>query len=164
MNAKDGLAPVLHRLELTDMDEAAVVCRASFNDRLPWLAGRHTPEEDRWYFREQVFRACEVWGALNGTAMTGVIAFREGWIDQLYVLPGAQGRGIGTTLLGVARSTFSLLQLRTFQRNLKARRFYESRGFTLVDVSDGAENDEGEPDALYAWLRSGTTGSTLISQ
>jgi hypothetical protein len=42
-----------------------------------------------------------------------------------------------------------------FQRNEDARRFYERRGFRLVRLTDGADNMEREPDALYAWAGSG---------
>jgi hypothetical protein len=38
-----------------------------------------------------------------------------------------------------------------FQRNIRARRFYESRGFHLVEETDGAANEEREPDARYRW-------------
>jgi len=86
--------------------------------------------------------------------MIGIIAFRGDWIDQLYVLPGAQGRGAGTELLQVAQSCFDRLQLWTFQRNVRARGFYEARGFALVQQTDGADNEEKEPDALYLWTRS----------
>jgi GNAT superfamily N-acetyltransferase len=41
----------------------------------------------------------------------------------MYVLPGAQGHGVGTELLEVARNSFDRLQLWTFQRNVRARRF-----------------------------------------
>jgi GNAT superfamily N-acetyltransferase len=99
---------------------------------LPTLASLHTPEEDRWFFRERVFETCQVWGAFDDEAMTAMLAFREDWIDQLYVLPQAQGRGLGTALLQVAQNTFARLQLWTFQRNAQARRFYESRGFALI--------------------------------
>ena len=116
------------RLQLADMDAAAMVHRAAFDHALPWLAGLHTPEEDRQFFRTRLFAACEVWGAVDGAELVGIIAFREGWIDQLYVLPTAQRRGIGTDLLDVARSKFARLQLWTFQRNAPARRFYKSRG------------------------------------
>ena len=34
-----------------------------------------------------------------------------------------------------------------FQRNTGARRFYERRGLRLVELTDGAGNDEREPDA-----------------
>ena len=45
------------------------------------------------------------------------------------------------------------LHLWTFQRNAQARRFYEARSFALVKETDGAGNEEKEPDALYLWTR-----------
>jgi len=143
----------MRRLELADMDAAARVHRASFDHALPWLTGLHTPEEDRWFYRERVFPACEVWGAFDGDALLGLIAFREGWIDQLYVLPDAHGLGSGSALLQIAQKAFARLQLWTFQRNQAARRFYERRGFALVRETDGSTNEEKEPDALYIWTR-----------
>jgi len=86
--------------------------------------------------------------------MIGMLAFRADWIDQLYVLPEAQERGAGTELLQVAQRRFDRLHLWTFQRNVRARRFYEARGFALVQETDGAGNEEKEPDALYHWTRS----------
>jgi GNAT superfamily N-acetyltransferase len=143
----------MRRLELEDTNAAARVLRTSFDAALPSLAGLHTPGEDRWFFRERVFKTSTVWGAFDGALMIGVIAFRIDWIDQLYVLPQAQGRGTGTKLLGIAQRSFDRLQLWTFQRNAPARRFYQARGFTLVRETDGAGNEENEPDALYLWTR-----------
>jgi GNAT superfamily N-acetyltransferase len=142
---------MLRQLQLDDMDQAAVVHRISFDHALPTLASLHTPEEDRWFFRERVFTTCELWGAFDDERLTGIIAFREGWIDQLYVLPSAQGRGVGTALLQVAKSRWPRLSLWTFQRNANARRFYEKHGFTRVRETDGSGNEEMEPDVLYAW-------------
>ena len=143
----------MRTLGFADMDDAAVVHRVAFDDRLPWLADLHTSDEDRSYFGEHVFQKCEVWGALDNTRLIGIIAFREGWIDHLYVLPNAQGHGVGTALLDVAKSAFSPLHLWTFQRNAQARRFYETRGFVLIKETDGTTNEEKEPDALYRWAR-----------
>ena len=144
---------MLRQLELAEMDVAAQVLRAAFDRALPSLAGLHTPEEDRWFFRERVFGSCKVWGAFDDAVMTGIIAFREDWIDQLYVLPQVQRRGVGSGLLKVAQNAFDRLQLWTFQRNRPARRFYEARGFALVRETDGSGNEEREPDALYLWTR-----------
>jgi GNAT superfamily N-acetyltransferase len=141
------------RLLLCDMEAAARVHRTSFDRALPWLTGLHTPDEDRWFYRERVFTRCQVHGAFEGGALTGIIAFRNDWIDQLYVLPEVQGRGVGNELLQVAKRAFDCLQLWTFQRNLRARRFYEARGFALVEETDGARNEEKEPDARYLWTR-----------
>jgi GNAT superfamily N-acetyltransferase len=143
----------LVRLEAGDTAEVARLHRAAFDATLPWLAGLHTPKEDKAYFRDHVYADCELWGAIAGGALLGFIAFREGFIEQLYVLPVAQGRGIGGALLAKAQSSFSRLALWTFQRNLRARRFYEARGFVLVEETDGARNEEKEPDALYLWER-----------
>jgi len=141
----------LRRLELADMDEAAHVHRASFDDALPWLVGLHTADEDRAFYRELMFPACEIWGAFDHTGMIGVIAFRKDWIDQLYVLPRAQGQRVGSELLEIPKRGRNRLQLWTFQRNVRARRFYEAAGFRLVRETDGANNEESEPDALYRW-------------
>ncbi|MCC8943416.1 GNAT family N-acetyltransferase [Bradyrhizobium sp. Arg68] len=144
----------IRRLALADMDAAARVHRAAFDHALPWLAGLHTPDEDRWFYRERMFASCTLWGWFEGEAMCGVIAFHDDWIEQLYVLPAAQGRGVGSALLQLAQQGADRLQLWTFQRNAQARRFYEARGFVLVEETDGSRNEEREPDARYVWTRS----------
>ena len=135
------------------MDAAARVHRISFDHALPWLAGLHTPDEDRWFYRERMLKTCTLWGTFDGDRLTGLIAFHDDWIEQLYVLPEAQGRGVGSALLEIARRTSDRLQLWTFQRNVQACRFYEARGFALVEETDGAGNEEKEPDARYLWVR-----------
>ncbi len=117
---------------------------------LPYLPVLHTPEEDRWFFRERVFPACEVWVA-GDASPDGFCAFRPGWVDHLYVRPARQGQGVGSALLAQAMRTHSALSLFVFQRNHAAIRFYEARGFRPVTRTDGERNEEGEPDALYAW-------------
>jgi GNAT superfamily N-acetyltransferase len=144
---------MLRKLDLADMDAAAQIHRTAFDAALPWLAGRHTPQEDRWFFRERLFKTCQLWGAFDAAQMTGIIAFREDWVDQLYVLPSSQQRGIGTRLLRVAQCALPRLHLWTFQGNVRARRFYEKRGFLLIEETDGAGNEEKAPDALYLWAR-----------
>ena len=142
---------MLRQLELEDMDRAAAVCRASFDHALPVLAGLHTPEADRRFFRERVFATCQVWGYFDNNELAGVAAFREGWIDQLYVRPSSQRRGIGTALLRVAQNGSVRLSVWTFQRNDAARRFYEKHGFRRIEETDGFANVEKEPDVMYRW-------------
>lgn len=143
----------IRRLALDDMDAAARVHRAAFDHALPWLTGLHTPDEDRWFYRERMFAACTLWGAHDGETLSGVIAFRDDWIEQLYVLPDAQGCGIGGALLEIAKQGAERRQLWTFQRNARARRFYEVRGFVAVEQTDGSRNEEKEPDVRYLWTR-----------
>jgi putative acetyltransferase len=141
---------MLRQLAIEDMDRAAVH-RMSFDQALPALAGLHTPDQDRWFFKERVFAACQLWGYFDDDELVGFIAFREGWVDHLYVLPSSQRRGVGVALLRVAQSRSCPLSLWTFQRNKNARKFYEKHGFILVDVTDGYRNEEKEPDAMYSW-------------
>ncbi|WP_082483315.1 GNAT family N-acetyltransferase [Rubellimicrobium mesophilum] len=143
----------LRALELDDAKEAARVLRASFDERLPWLAGLHTPDEDVRFFRHQVLPGSQAYGAFDDVRLIGIIAFREGWIDHLYVLPNAQRRGIGAALLAVATSAWPDLSLWTFQRNVGARNFYERHGFIAVEETDGSLNEEKEPDVRYRWRR-----------
>jgi len=97
-----------------------------------------------------MFATCQLCGYFDNQQLIGIIAFREGWVDQLYVvLPSSQRRGIGTALLAIAQGQFPSLSLWTFQRNKAARRFYEKQGFTLAKETDGSANEEKEPDALY---------------
>ncbi|MGY3344413.1 MULTISPECIES: GNAT family N-acetyltransferase [unclassified Bradyrhizobium] len=144
---------MLRPLALTEMGAAAQVHRLAFDQAMPWLVGLHTPDEDRWFYRERVFPTCRVWGRFDGDELCGIMAFRDGWIEQLYVLPAAHGRGIGTELLEIAKSASERLELWSFQRNEPARRFYEARGFTLAEQTDGSRNEEKEPDARYVWVR-----------
>lgn len=143
----------IRRLTTDDIDAVANIHRLSFDERMPWLSGRHTREEDRQFFRETVFPQCDLWGAIDHGRIAGFVAMRDGWIDHLYVLPEFQSRGVGSILLRHCQTQAQELQLWTFQQNAGARRFYEAHGFDLMRTTQGAENDEKEPDALYRWHR-----------
>ena len=114
---------MLQRLALSDMDAAAHIHRIAFDRALPALAGLHTPEEDRSFFRERVFAECELWGAFGGAGMIGMIAFRKDWIDQLYVLP--EGRRAAFTRRGglrwCGRLTARAMKRRSLMRSICGR-------------------------------------------
>ena len=145
----------LRRLDLQDMELASRIHRASFDERLPWLKGLHTPQEDHWFYENCIFPQCEVW-AVFAPEMAGIIAFKTGWIEQLYILPEFQGCGIGSTLLKQAQQTLPHLQLWTFQRNIQAQKLYEKHGFIAIGETDGSDNEEKEPDILFEWRKSGS--------
>src|SRR5713226_9085366 len=74
---------MLRRLELVDMDAAVRVLRTAFDHALPSLAGLHTAKEDRWFFRERVFRG-----------VRGLGSFRWRRDDRNARLPGRLDRSI----------------------------------------------------------------------
>jgi GNAT superfamily N-acetyltransferase len=143
----------LRRARVEESAALAALFRLSREAALPYLPELHTPAEDQAYFRERVVVACEVWVAeAEGTAI-GFCAFRNGWIDHLYVHPAHQRRGAGSALVRTAMAANERLALWTFQRNANARRFYEAHSFRCVRLTDGRDNEEREPDALYEWVR-----------
>jgi len=73
-----------------------------------------------------------------------------GWVDQLYLRPGEEGRGIGSLLLRDAMARLPFPQrLYTFRANTRAAAFYRRHGFEAIAYGDGSENEEGVPDILF---------------
>ncbi|EPE95292.1 GNAT family N-acetyltransferase [Rhizobium grahamii] len=145
--------PDIIRLEAKHMRDAAMLRRLALWGRLPWLPDVHTPEEDEAYWRTQLLPNRTILGAVSAQRLVAIIAYGENEIDQLYVLPDFQANGIGTMLLRRAQEEMDEIELWTFQRNTSARRFYERHGFVAMKETDGAGNEEREPDVLYRWRR-----------
>jgi GNAT superfamily N-acetyltransferase len=98
-----------------------------------------------------VLPANEVWLAESEGVAVGFIAFAAGWVNQLYVAPRFQGRGVGSDLLSIAMRRNASLELWTFEVNAPAVRFYERRGFRVVERTDGASNEAKQPDLRLQW-------------
>lgn len=95
----------------------------------------------------------EVWVAQEaGDRVVGYLRLGPAWLDDLYVHPAAAGAGVGSALLGLARSArpggFGLW---VFESNVPARAFYARRGLVELERTDGSENEEGAPDVRMAW-------------
>ena len=136
-----------------DAPEIARILRETRRRCLPYLPDLHTPEEDLEFVRDTVLKADTVIIAEAAGVVRGFCAYREGWIDHLYVLPEHQGKGIGSALLDQAKSINSRLELWTFQKNARAIAFYRKHAFVLAEMTDGAGNEEEEPDARLVWKK-----------
>jgi GNAT superfamily N-acetyltransferase len=135
-------------------DAAAIgdVWLRSFDAALPTVRRAHSDDEVRGWIREVLLPGHEVWVAEAAGAVVGVLALSEGWVDQLYLEPAWRRRGIGDRFIALARRRQPAgLQLWTFQVNEAARRFYERHGFVAAEWTDGAANEEREPDLRYVW-------------
>ena len=139
----------LRRAGPADAAAVALLHRHVVRASLPYLHDPYTAEGDRAFFQDIFFPANTVWVAESGNQLAGYIGFRADWIEHLYIHPEHQGQGIGPQLLYVALKDGGESQLWTFQRNSRARRFYEQRGFEVIRFTDGAGNLEREPDVLY---------------
>jgi GNAT superfamily N-acetyltransferase len=115
-------------------------------EHIPQIANRIREHEEIW-LAEEDGRLLGFLGIEESTNLGGAAV-----LEKLYVEPGEQGRSIGAALLDKAKELRPKgLYLWVFQRNDGARRLYERNGFRLVRLTDGAENMEHEPDALYEW-------------
>jgi ribosomal protein S18 acetylase RimI-like enzyme len=82
------------------------------------------------------------------TAMAGFIALTGRHVDQLYIDPPRQRRGIGSALLDRAlKDSLGRITLDVFEENAPARAFYERHGFQGRDR--WMNKEEGAFDLLY---------------
>ena len=119
---------------------------------MPWLPRLHSDADDRRYFADRVIGQCDVIVVRRQRLPIGFLALRDDVVEHLYVRPDFQRAGIGSALLEVAkRRRPGGLRLWVFHRNHGARAFYGRHGFTEIRRTDGANNEEHEPDMLLAW-------------
>ncbi|MFC0551570.1 GNAT family N-acetyltransferase [Planotetraspora thailandica] len=120
--------------------------------KMTYLPELHTDEETRAWISQVMVPDHEMWVATANGEIVGFAALSMDGLEHLYISPPEQGRGVGSELLSMAkRQRPEGLRLYVFQPNAGARRFYERHGFTAVEFGDGSGNEEGVPDALYAW-------------
>ena len=142
----------LRRAVEADADAVTDVLQRSRAEAMPWLAAVRSDEEVRTWVRTSLIPGRWTCVAVVDERVVGVAAVHEGWLEQLYVVPEAQGHGVGRTLLDAARDrSGGRLQLRVFRRNTRAQRFYADAGFVVTDAGGGEGNEEGEPDLVMAW-------------
>lgn len=135
-----------------DGDAIADVYLASRADALPYLRRVHTDDQVRSWIGRVVASRPGTWVAVLGDRIVGFLSLEGEDLDQLYLAPGFYRCGIGTRLLDKAKALSpSGLHLYTFQRNSRARAFYEAHGFTVFDLNDGSRNEERQPDVQYEW-------------
>lgn len=145
------MSAVIRRARPEESDAIAALYRRTAEREWPFLYP-HTRQEDRAFFRA-AFAKGPIWAADDGGDLVGFSAARRGWIDHLYVLHERHGEGIGRALLKRTLRGRSHVRLWTFQRNARSRAFYRRQGFVEALFTDGAANEEKEPDVMLEWRR-----------
>jgi ribosomal protein S18 acetylase RimI-like enzyme len=153
-------AIVIRRANRSDAADVATVYIASRRAAAAFMPTVHTDAEIRAWVVDYMVPQTETWVAEAAGRIVAIMvldgdmqdAMQHTMIDQLYVSPTDQRRGIGGLLLAHAKKLRPAgLRLYTFQSNAPTRRFYESRGFIAKEFNDGSRNEEREPDVLYEW-------------
>jgi len=151
MHDADGLE--IRRMQPAELPEVVALWTRSKRRALAWLATEmaHTPEQDFAYFSGTICARCDVWVAARVGRPVALMALEGSHVDQLFVDPEAQGRGVGSALLAHAKCLHpSGLSLFTHVRNVRARAFYEARGLRAVRFGVSPP-PESEPDVRYEW-------------
>jgi len=139
-----------------DADVVADLYLRSRKELVAFAPLAHSDDDVRGWIARRLIPAGRTTVAVVEGAIVGFMSVSTArdcsWITHLYLQPGWIGRGVGTRLLGLAqRELPPPIRLHTFQANERARTFYEGRGFTAVKFTDGGDNEEKCPDALYEW-------------
>jgi N-acetylglutamate synthase-like GNAT family acetyltransferase len=144
------MATAIRRATPKDAPQAAEVFLAS-RATMTYLPHLHTDEETRTFIRGVVENK-ESWVAERDGTVVGFAVVHAGWLEHLYVQPSRFNSSTGTRLFEqVCQEHPEGFQLWAFQQNTGARRFYERHGCALVRLTNGADNEEKLPDALYVW-------------
>jgi GNAT superfamily N-acetyltransferase len=90
--------------------------------------------------------------ALDGREIVGFLALKPALaaLDQIFILPTYQGRGIGRELIERTKQAMpDGFTLRTASANHRARRFYLRSGLSLL--GEGLHPRTGNPVCYYDW-------------
>ncbi|MEP5731749.1 MAG: GNAT family N-acetyltransferase [Sulfitobacter sp.] len=125
---------------------------SEFAQTTPWMPKLHTGAEDVAHAGVLIDRGWVTIAQIDGK-VAGFAAFDDPDLDALFVTQSARGQGVGTALISHLQSQHPVLELWTFQANTPAQQFYLKHGFSEVERTDGARNDESLPDMRFVWRR-----------
>ena len=153
IDTRQGPVPV-RRMRAEEVDRVIQVwhrTKAVAYPYLPTEQGLSLADNDR-IFRAVILPDTNLWVASLAGEVAAFLALRGDYVDRLYVLPEAQGSGLGTALLEHAKALSpSGLRLHTHQQNHQARAFYDRHGFRAVRLGISPP-PESAPDVEYHWI------------
>ena len=141
---------LLRSAQPADAPSVTRVFQAARDHSLAFLPRLHTDAEDHAFFAKAVASGGVTVVEVGGEVVA-FLALDGDVIDHLYVDPAHHRQGHGSALLAYAKTQSEQLELWVFQRNHGAIAFYEAHGFAIAHSTDGAENEEHEPDHRMRW-------------
>ena len=131
-------------------DELVAVWRKSKNRALAPYVDPNTVKAHKQFLLKTQSKRADLTIALAEDHIIGFMAQAAESIEQLYLHVDHQGSGLGSTFIEFAKvASPQRLHLYTFQRNLKARGFYQKHGFN--EIGYGYQNMEGLADVELEW-------------
>ena len=79
----------------------------------------------------------------------GFIGLNDEYVEGIFVSDEMQSRGIGKMLLDYIKDKKDRLQLKVYQKNVRAMSFYQREGFTIQ--SESMDEFTGEKEYVMNW-------------
>ena len=142
---------MIRKLQKADINRAADI----------WLktnlkAHFFIPEQywiSNYEFVKEMLPQAEVYVYEDDKMIQGFIGVSDEYIEGIFVSNEMQSRGIGKILLDYIKDKKDRLQLKVYQKNVRAMSFYQREGFTIQ--SEEMDEFTGEKEYVMNWESSG---------
>lgn len=104
-------------------------------------------------FVKELLPQTEVYVYEDDKMIQGFIGINDEYIEGIFVSDEMQSRGIGKMLLDYIKDKKDRLQLKVYQKNVRAMSFYQREGFTIQ--SEEMDEFTGEKEYVMNWELSG---------
>ena len=104
-------------------------------------------------FVKEMLPQAEVYVYEDDKMIQGFIGINDEYIEGIFVSDEMQSRGIGKILLDYIKDKKDKLQLKVYQKNVRAMSFYQREGFTIQ--SEEMDEFTGEKEYVMNWESSG---------
>lgn len=102
---------------------------------------------------KEMFPQAEVYVYEDDKIIQGFVGINDEYIEGIFVSDEMQSRGIGKMLLDYIKDKKDRLQLKVYQKNVRAMSFYQREGFTIQ--SESMDEFTGEKEYVMNWELSG---------
>ena len=98
---------------------------------------------------KEMMSQSEVYVYEDDKMIQGFIGINDEYIEGIFVSDEMQSRGIGKMLLDYIKDKKDRLQLKVYQKNVRAMSFYQREGFTIQ--SEEMDEFTGEKEYVMNW-------------
>ena len=98
---------------------------------------------------KEMLPQAEVYVYEDDKIIQGFIGINDEYIEGIFVSDEMQSRGIGKMLLDYIKDKKDRLQLKVYQKNVRAMSFYQREGFTIQ--SESMDEFTGEKEYVMNW-------------
>ena len=102
---------------------------------------------------KEMMSQAEVYVYEDDKMIQGFIGINDEYIEGIFVSDEMQSRGIGKILLDYIKDKKDRLQLKVYQKNVRAMSFYQREGFTIQ--SEEMDEFTREKEYVMNWESSG---------